>query len=171
MTQSKPLDIMVDIETTAIHPTQGQIWQLGAVDALGRMLSTTVNPSGMLSDPATIKWQEEQNTANWNDAHTINPVYTEKNMLVGLLNWLNSNPEYEGATFWSKGSFDREWLEYRLGHYGLPAPWKYWQCNDLRTLCNFIGAPVPKFPGAHTAIHDARHQMAHLQSLRLRYGT
>lgn len=177
------VEIMVDVETTGTKPGAG-IWQIGAVAVREcgnreREIELTINPRslithGFLFDGATEVWQGTTNKQNWHIAHTyaIDPNGPE-NLLTEFLDWcfvINDAAKVRGipVRYWSKGNFDYPIIQEAAHILELPdsmIPWKYRQLNDLRTLCNVMERPVPKFAGAHNALEDASHQMEHLLAL------
>jgi hypothetical protein len=71
----------------------------------------------------------------------------------------------EPYQIWAKGSFDFNILENLYSWYGLKAPWKFYQCRDLRTFMKECG--VPKHDNiSHNALDDCLNQ--HIQLLQCR---
>lgn len=179
------IEVMVDTETTDVKYTAG-VWQIGAVrtvlpeeipDDIPLSFIRTLNPKGMMlrnptltSDKETINWQEQANSNNWAAALELTGDHLGR-ALCEFTDWLYAIKElaqfYNAEVrFWCKGTnFDFPILENAYKSFKLPAPWHYWQLNDLRTLCNVLQSPVPSFVGAHDALEDADHQLLHLNNL------
>lgn len=176
------VEVMVDIETTGLKPGCG-IWEIGAVavrrDGVNeKEFEYTINPQSLLRaypafwDSATINWQETTNRANWHAAHSYDEsVEAPHQMLIAFFIWCKDIKEAsklrgEEVRYWCKGTaFDFPIIVQMAEDLGMPdhlIPWKHNQLNDLRTICNVLDRPVPKFAGAHAALVDATHQMAHL---------
>lgn len=173
---SEYIEVMLDIETTGVKPGCA-IWQFGVAVSTGEEHIYTINPKGTTNDafqhdPDTIDWQNRVNSDEWEAAHRI-PIFgdQQEDMLSDLSN-LIQNLRNQAKTsdrklrLWCKGTdFDFPILAYAYQVYAKDVPWKYYETNDLRTLCSVTGLKVPKFEGAHNALQDARHQLVHLLEL------
>jgi len=175
-------NIMIDIETLGLKPGSG-IWQIGAV-VLGRpdlTFNETINPwrlvgvPGISPDTNTISWQLLSNSENFQAACKLAVVANERQLIKSFTDWLTYVKNYyfsnDPINFWQKRNFDEPFLTEAMQRYGVLTPWKYYQWNDLGTLCNFYNSPVPKFEGAHDAFEDAKHQALHLENLINTYLT
>lgn len=183
------VEVMIDIETTGTEPGCG-IWQIGAVADVpvdlpdgdfGLAFVHTINPYTLDGhqdawDPETIAWQETTNKEHWDNAMSYDGTVAEapQLMMTAFFSWcrdIKAIADTVGSEvrYWCKGtSFDFPIIERfnrNLGGQKILIPWRYGQCNDLRTMCNVLGQPVPKFPGAHNALVDAQKQMYHLINL------
>lgn len=172
---SEYLELMLDNETTGIKPGCG-IWQLGVAVSNGEEHLVTINPAAIpgnfVSDSDTIRWQMNKNSDEWEAAHQIVVHGDQQEDMLSTLSSLidrlreQAKAEDKKLRFWCKGTdFDFPILAYAYEYYCKKVPWKYHECNDFRTLCQVTGSHLGKFPGAHNALEDARHQLAHLLEL------
>lgn len=170
----KPEDtiVMIDLETTSLQATAG-IWQIGMVIATDFKVisefSFTINPSQI--DPtlfdvnqATLEWQESKNNENWSKACSIQSNYSLADMLAVFIDAVPMTPS--SRVVWvSKHNFDFPVLEYALQIYGMVVPWRYNNSFDIAILSWALNMSMPRFKGAHDALIDAHHQMAHLLNM------
>ena len=89
-------------------------------------------------------------------------------VLSALNSWLRSlayenELDVEKFEFWCQGTdFDRPLLDALYDSMGSTPPWKFYQWNDSRSVCKFVG--VKRQGGViHQALEDARQQARAMQ--------
>ncbi|WP_294948264.1 3'-5' exonuclease [Sulfurivirga sp.] len=162
--------IMIDIETLGTRP-DAAIGALAAVHfdpATGEALDTfeaRINVAeslieGFSADAATLAFWRRQ----LRDART--QVTTgrahPREALEGLCRWLDGIARPDERIVWANGAgFDPVIVETHLNHFGLDAPWRWWNVRDLRTLralAREAGLSLPVRPAElpeHQALADA----------------
>lgn len=172
-------DVMLDCETLAIG-TQPVILTLGACrfDPTG---DDYVNPEmsvfyirldiesqtalGREIDDGTVEWWGRQSAAAQEealgDATIDNPRYTIQEAMDQLYKFC-----WGAKRVWSNGlTADVIWLESAFRQVNKAAPWKYYQCRDVRTAFDIgINPNMPKVT-AHNALEDAVNQAIGIQTV------
>lgn len=180
-TQAK-VHIVLDVETTALTPAKGAIWQLGAVAVIQHSgggasvmlpdrhgFEYTVKPHTVGTgryDRDTVVWQFRENEVNWTEASKNGKNYSEllKEGLWRFGEWGYSatqrGTDKDDYLIWTQGTdFDIPFLAATYEEADILPPWKYNQVRDLRTLRNlFPSVPEPTNSNPHNALADAYHQ-------------
>lgn len=157
-------DAMIDIETLGKKPGAA-VLSIGAVmfgaTGLGEafyspVLLQSCVAVGLKIDPETVAWwmkqsDEARDAAFRADAPAL-PV-----VLLRFTEWFVAQqaryPWCHGATF------DVPILDAAYEACGLPAPWKFYDVRDTRTLYDLVGVKVDRSNGTHhNALDDARAQ-------------
>lgn len=169
--KQQPIDIMVDIETTATCHNAG-ILTIGAcvvgeddnqLDFYQKIRWDTLESEGFIIDPATMDW--------WNKPHNViarAEAFSGELYIPDVLNdfnlWLKQST---GNNFrlWSKpASFDCSLIKDAMDKFGIVPAWTHREEKCFRTLeGTFHWIKKPPFIGtAHNALADAKNQAAHL---------
>jgi len=157
-------DAMIDIETLGKKPGAA-VLSIGAVmfgaTGLGEefyspVLLKSCTDVGLTIDPETVAWwmkqsEEARQAAFRADAPALPAV------LLRFTDWFVAQqaryPWCHGATF------DVPILDAAYEACGMPAPWKYYDVRDTRTLYDLVGVKVDRSNGTHhNALDDARTQ-------------
>lgn len=157
------MNVMVDIETLG-RKAGCIILSIGAVTFDGKEFSVNIDPHQMKetglfhSDPETVAWWKQQ-SKEAQDALTVDRV-SPVEALTGFVKFFNDN---RCDKFWCQGAtFDPVIIDYALGVYGIPAPWKFWNVRDTRTaydVCGFDPRSVKRSGVYHSAVDDCKHQI------------
>lgn len=180
----KFINVMVDTETVGLANDAG-IWQIGAV-VFGSYVEApefkhTVHPNNAMSsvlgfshELATIKWQEEKNTENWERAKECEVTNAAMyNMAATFKAWLETLEETSGlkVRLWFKGvDFDLPKLQHLYKSVRLYMPWHYRNVMCCRTAFNLVGYEPSTFVGAHDALEDAKHQAIDVEIVANNHG-
>lgn len=161
------MDVMVDIETLGTAPG-AVILSIGAVmfepkgDALGGEFYVDIDVesamrAGLHTEPGTILWWFGQNEAA-RKAITAPGRKPLDHALDAFASWCGS-----GKKIWGHGAtFDPVLIEAAYRYLNKPAPWKYWDARDTRTLFDVAGLA---YRGTkHHALEDAKDQALAVQA-------
>lgn len=163
------VQIMIDLEGLATTP-DGCMLSMGAVkfDFEGNILGEfyqNVDPAsckalGFYMDPVTVKWWKEQSpealAAFKDDPVSIGTAMERLNQWVGY----DTN-----ASWWCKGgAYDFAMIALYCKALGIKPPYKYWNCNDCRTIFNLVKMDMKegREGTAHDALDDAKWQVKKL---------
>lgn len=177
------LHLMLDLETLDTKPS-AVVLQIGAVlfdpndaskpilDVLDLVLHPEAQDAALRTrSAATINWWATQPP----EAQAV--FHREKHEVDYALRLVRElfdecNGEIEGV--WGNGAaFDNVILRSLFDDFGVETPWMFWQDRCFRTLKELPGAKAlkPDFEGiAHNAVHDARHQVRHMQAIVKHFG-
>lgn len=166
-------DVMVDIETTGVHPNKNAILELAAVkfNLQDRTVSPDMFRRAMRQNPTVRHW--DVGTWNWwqkgkmdiylklvkegEDPHVV---------MRDFFDWITEDSTQ--LRFWSKPStFDYPFVASYLEDHGQDIPFSYREANDLNTFIRglYFPNPVdtsdePVFEGvAHNALVDVLNQI------------
>jgi hypothetical protein len=162
--------VMIDIETLGTAPGS-VIASIGAVSftpKAGAIVSEfyrgidicSAQRSGLTIDAATVIWWLQQS-----DDARIKTFFQDTDHLSLVLGdlsiWVASIPG--PVRVWGHGpSFDLVLLEAAYRAVGMPAPWKFWDHRDTRTIFELSGVSAKSFfekgDTAHNALDDAKAQ-------------
>lgn len=157
-------DVMLDLETAGTAPGCA-ILTIGAVTfgpaGLGNTFYAAVSLAsatalGLTIDPDTIAWWMKQS-----EEARAAAFQADGWPLVQVLRELSDWFAAQGAVrIWSHGaSFDVPIIEVAYRAASLPAPWKFWDVRDTRTLYDLAGVKPDRSQGMHhNALDDARAQ-------------
>jgi len=120
--------------------------------------------AGFTTDNSTMTWWASQPPEVQAALNTPAPVPITT-ALRALSDWCDSFSKGQQVVVWSHATFDVPILGYAYDLLGVPAPWKFYNCVDLRTFSRMtIGSPtlagldgVPS-EGLHRADYDAYRQ-------------
>lgn len=157
-------DAMIDIETLGKKPGAA-VLSIGAVmfgvarlgeEFYSPVLLQSCVDVGLTIDPSTVAWWMKQSdearaAAFVTDAPAL-PIVLQR-----FTNWFVAqkarHPWCHGATF------DVPILDVAYEACGMPAPWKFYDVRDTRTLYDLAGVKVDRSQGTHhNALDDARAQ-------------
>lgn len=176
-------EVMIDIETLAVpdglRPGElVEVVQIGAVkfDLEGIMdAGLSLFPqedNGCLTGETVTFWLKQI----LNRSHEVHiPQWAYQRMEVDKLSLPNMKTclehltRYIGtykATVWSKGAFDLPILAAHYAANGMPCPWSYHKCRDLRTLMKECGVSQPYDQVEHDALGDCLKQVELLNESR-----
>lgn len=167
--------IMIDLETLGTKPGS-VIASIGAIEffpeagVTGEELHVAVNTTsallaGLTTDAGTVKWWQNQNPQA-QDSITNNPATlgTALSLLTTMLQDRETFSLDAELKIWCRGtSFDQPMLDAAYAALKQPAPWKYWQWRDMRTLLKVCEEHMGyrervRADVKHDALDDARHQ-------------
>lgn len=163
-------DIMIDIETLGTG-TDAVVISIGAISfdltnlTLGDEFYITLKfqdqlDKGRKIQEDTLKWWLSQDLTVLSSA-PVNQV-PSGSALVDLAEFLRKcEPDIRERKVWGNGAtFDISILESLYKTFNMQFPWNYQAAMDLRTFKRFIGkgASIPKIPGKHNALIDAKIQ-------------
>lgn len=157
---------MIDIETCG-QRANAPVLSIGAVKfdpntaQIGETYYAAVDPSDAfrngVPDGGTFKWWMEQ--GDQARAAAVGGTSSLADALNGLgrfyANWKDVK------VFGNGPSFDMTILEHAYGRIGKPAPWRFWNVLDCRTVAAMAGKRPPAIGGSgvyHNALDDAVHQ-------------
>jgi hypothetical protein len=113
---------------------------------------------GMFVDPATAAWWEKQSQqAKDSLMQNQRPI---REVMGDFRAWYLAQ---RGTALWAQGSsFDPPLVEEAFRLLGIPAPWKYWDTRDTRTvydLAKFNTKSMPRDGLYHNALDDCKYQV------------
>lgn len=169
--------VMLDLETFGTRPGS-VIRSVGAVefDLSGKTGETfyaniqhlSCVDAGLVTDPATVKWWSEQGKAAQDAFLSNQRPLTE--VAMAFTTWFR---KAGGECVWGQGAnFDPPLWEAAVLAVGSPAPWKFWNVRDTRTVYDifeFDTRDLVRKRVHHNALDDAVHQVA-LVAAALRKG-
>lgn len=128
---------------------------------------TSCKDEGLVAEPETVKWWEEQSAAARNA--TMYGTSTLLDALIRFSDFIQSFPSKEVFCIWGNSpSFDLSILRYCYEDvFGMQTPWDFRQERCFRTVKSLVpSVPVPPFEGIkHTAMADAMHEARHLKEI------
>lgn len=169
-------DIMVDIETTGTDPHHTGMIQLAAIQF--NYETQEIGPvfNRCLDLPMNRYWSES--TRQW--WYETNPALLAKITQKGEdpIKVMNDYFDYarnpdRPLRFWSRGSFDFNFIESYLNQYQLPMPHRFYEQRDLRSYMSGLYRQQGQEPDlswitapgeAHDALHDCVVQLKRLFS-------
>lgn len=173
---TKPVDLIIDIETLGTEPG-ATILEIGAWSG--------ANGLNLLIDPNSHQGKIELGTMLWwatvPDKAAKENVFGENEKRLTLeaaIDRLNQFiEEIEPDYFWGNSpDFDFGHLAYWYKHFNKKIPWKYYQLRDVRTIKDFLTqekldelkarAPVRVGGCLHMADCDARYEALIVQTVR-----
>lgn len=176
MTQS----IMMDLETLSTE-TNAVILSLGAVKFDDTSLKIDRDRSIYLKfdidqQTATLNRDISDNTMKWWKKQSLDsPEIVEsafstddRKSVEECLDEL-SKFCWNAGYIWSQGSFDVNIMEHLYQQMDRPAPWRYYQICDSRTLFNFVDGSLDR-SNHHDALEDAISQASGVQRALRRIG-
>lgn len=157
-------EVSFDLETLSLD-ADAQILSIGAVkfdretkelgDQFHLIIDIGAGHPGKV-DGSTVMWWMGQS------AEARAAVFGADVERSPLLRVLGLFSEFcEGVTeYWQRGDKDAQWLEASYKRVGLPAPFRFWQLNDQRTLTKAFEHKILHLEhgGAHNALEDALFQ-------------
>lgn len=172
-------EIMIDLETLAVPEdlAPGALVEVVEIGVVRFLRDGTMPDLGMLFFPregngqcsaATARWWMNQPEPEWlrvrNEAESPETLPGMQMCLAMLTRYI---ADFK-AVVWSKGAFDLRILAAHYAAQGMPCPWLYHQCRDLRTAMKEAGVMQPYETVAHSALEDARDQVRLLRECRAR---
>lgn len=170
--------IMLDLETwgtragSAIRSIGAVVFEPGKPTApLGATFYANITDAscaaiGLVRDPATIKWWEDQSEAA--SAALQHDQIAIGDAMGRFTQWFG---EVGGQYVWGHGaSFDPVMLEAAYDACLLEAPWKFWDVRCCRTVLAMANRRPQRAGGTHhNALDDAKAQARAIQAA-FRYG-
>lgn len=173
--------VMIDLETLSDR-FDSPIIAIGATEfdidsgVLGETFYAGISVADALNygkpKGETIVWWMKQSDAARQAA--IAGTQDLRSALGDFEQWL---AQFDDFSPWGNGaSFDITILEHAYWRcFGRPAPWKFWNIRDCRTIKMIgekIGVAVPKMTGgvAHNALDDAIHQAKWVSAIYQKIG-
>lgn len=170
-------DIMVDIETTGTNPDRHGMIQLAAIqfnfdtEEIGPIFNRCLDlPSNRGWSESTRSWWAQQTPGIFQGivSRAEDPIKVMNDYFD-----FARNPD-RPLRFWSRGSFDFNFVESYLNQFCLPMPHNFWEFRELRSFIAGLNgtADEPRLdwitaPGAaHDALHDCVVQLKRLFSAR-----
>lgn len=182
---TKPLEIMLDIETLALTP-DAAIWEVAACpfDFPDQMVDLFTDPEYIIAsdkyaiDPDTVGWilsadGPAEHFSYWRDLRKpCSAIHQIHSALCGIGGFQNPN-----TIWWAKNSpFDFPILEHTFRVHGLEAPWyrsnkacMYTLRIEATRIINDRGGMFPhleKSDKAHQAAEDVRVQIENVRRMR-----
>tara|TARA_R110000823_G_scaffold115491_12_gene238202 strand:+ start:323 stop:901 length:579 start_codon:yes stop_codon:yes gene_type:complete len=171
--------IMIDLETMGTKPNSA-ILSIGAIkfdptivqneeEIMGNdVFYANVDlesclKAGLTVEGGTFYWWLNQSKDAQRGLTALDPVSLESALfdtVNGLTSWISPNWQDNNSYVWSHGAgFDIPILGTAYAAFDKPAPWKFWNARDTRTLFDLgdqLGMKKLKLDGtAHNALDDA----------------
>lgn len=172
-------DVMIDLETLAMHPKAAVI-QIGLAyrmegDSNIHSSDIKVNPdlvigNPFVSDSKTIAWHKADSIRDMNlrDCYSqgTSPAAAAQ-LLLSTIQHIKEHAKYS-ITLWACGTdFDIPIVTNLLSYAGLRPNWSYTFVRDYRTIRELFKDDVPiDYTNDHTAEQDAINQYQHLKTIR-----
>ena len=152
--------VMLDLETLGTVPGC-VVLSIGAVEfeldgAVGSsfyanlLRDPQIKQYGMVSESATVEWWSKQS-----DAARSRLVENQRHPFDAIRDFGKWFAECKADFVWSQGlNFDVPIFEVLRAKVGLPAPWKFWNARDTRTVYHMAELDIREINRESTA-HDA----------------
>ncbi len=169
--------VMLDLETLGTEPGCAVV-SVGACVFSAHGIGPTFYDAAVMDDtllgstsPATLAfWLRQGDAAR---GALLKGRVKQADVLAAFSHWWR---QVGGNYVWSHGeAFDIPVLEAAYRLHGMNAPWHYRAGRDTRTLMDVAGARMPAMDASdgvqhhalHDAVHQARHCLAALKTLRV----